>query len=124
MPEITDPLLLSGSQIASDEVAIDYIKAADFRVIWADGLIGGATPANLIHFGLYAERPAFPRRQIHKVDQSTFELGPSLPNRTIGRNSVVRELACDVLLTPATALSMAEWLISQVEALKKREGSQ
>ena len=42
------------------EVAIDYIKSPDFRIVWADGVVGSATPNGLIHFALYAERPAIP----------------------------------------------------------------
>lgn len=31
------------------EVAIDYIKSPDFKIVWVDGLIGSATPTGLIN---------------------------------------------------------------------------
>lgn len=107
---------------AENEVAFDYIKAHDFRVIWADGAVGGLTPHGHIHCALYAERSALPRRQVFKIesiDSRTGQLGSEVLEKQISRGSVVREMACDVFLSPQAAENLAQWLIAQVALLKK-----
>ena len=118
-----DEAMFSNERREPGEVAIDYIKASDFKVIWADGLMGSPTPAGHIHFVLYAERPAVPRRQVHRIDANTGQLGDAIPEKTISRSSIVREMACDVLMSPTTALSVAQWLIDQVNRLQASGGS-
>src|SRR5450755_4020571 len=88
-----EPVLApSTTDVASDEVAFDYIKATDFRVIWVDGAIGGPTAQGHLHVALYAERPAIPRRQVYKLDANTSALGPLVPEKTVGRQAQVREM--------------------------------
>lgn len=118
MPETFDTTL-GFEPHESDEVAFDYVKSPDFRVVWVDGVIGSPTPSGNIHISLYAERPAIPRRQVFKVDPTTSLLGAPLPERTIGRNSVVREMSFDLMLTPLVATSIAKWLTEQVELAKQ-----
>jgi hypothetical protein len=63
------------------EVAFDYLKAPDFRVVWADGIFGTITPNGLLHIAPFAERLAIPRRQvfaIEQVDQDVGKLGAEL----------------------------------------------
>jgi hypothetical protein len=103
---------------APDEVTIDYVKASDFRIVWADGIMGSPTPAGHIHFVLFAERPAIPRRQVHKLDIATGVLGEAIPEKTISRGALVREMACDVMIAPETALTMAQWLVDQVNVMR------
>jgi hypothetical protein len=110
-----DPLKGPGE----DEVAFDYIKAHDFRVIWADGVVGGLTPHGNVHCALYAEREALPRRQVFKIDADNGRLGPEVLEKQISRGSVVREMACDLFLSPQAAEDLAHWLLSQVEEFKK-----
>jgi hypothetical protein len=109
----------SPDHLDGDEIAFDYIKASDFRTFLADGLIGGVTASGFIHFALYTERPALPRRQVHKFDPSSGTLGEPIPEKSISRNSVVREMACDVVMSPDVAISVAEWIVSQVKAAKR-----
>ncbi len=112
-----DPLLGTPSdETVLDEVAFDFIKANDFRVVWADGAIGSITAHGHVHIALYSERPAIPRRQVFKVDLETGALGELIPEKTIGRNAYVRELACDVMMTPDVARSMGQWLITLADS--------
>lgn len=113
-----DDAIFVGAGRAPDEVAIDYIKASDFRVVWVDGVMGSPTPAGHIHFVLFAERPAIPRRQVHKIDMTTGVLGEAIPEKTISRGALVREMSCDVMLAPETALTVAQWLINQVKIVR------
>lgn len=107
---------------AANEVAFDYIKAHDFRIVWADGAVGGVTPNGLVHCALYAERPALPRRQVFKIEMnsdSTGQLGAEVLEKQISRGSVVREMSCDLFLSAQAAENLAGWLMLQVQALKK-----
>jgi hypothetical protein len=118
MSDEGDPFLQAGER-PPHELAIDYIKGAEFRVVWVDGLIGGITPTGNIHFAVYAERPAIPRRQVHTLNTETGQLGEPIPEKTIGRSALVREMACDLMLSPQTALALARWLEQQVEQFNK-----
>lgn len=110
---------------SKNEVAFDYLKSNDFRTIWADGAIGAITPNGHIHFALFVERQAIPRRQvftIEQVDGKAGRLGSEVVEKQISRSSIVRELACDILLTPQSAENLALWLLSQVADFRKMEG--
>ena len=113
---------------ATDEVAFDYLKASDFRVVWADGIVGSLTPNGHVHFALYAERPALPRRQVFKIEPQTGALGAEVAEKQISRGSVVREMSCDVFMTPQLAEKVAKWLLERVadhgrQQQKKKNGS-
>jgi hypothetical protein len=112
-------LRVGENQIERDEVAFDYIKTSDFRIIWVDGAIGGPTAQGHVHVALYAERPAIPRRQVFRIDQTTSSVGPLIPEKTITRMAYVREMACDLMMTPTGARTLGEWLIQQADLMIK-----
>ncbi len=106
------------------EVAFDYVKSPDFKMVWADGVIGSPTPNGLLHFALYAERPAIPRRQVFALDRTNVNgspLGAEVIEKQISRSSIVREMSVDVLLTAQAAESLGKWLISQAEEIMKMQ---
>lgn len=114
-----ESLLSSGEPVADDQISFDYIKGKDFRVIRADGAIGGITPNGYIHFALYSERPAIPRRLVQKIDRDGI-LGEVIASETVSRGSIVREMDVDVFLRPDVARVLHKWLgdhIERVEAL-------
>lgn len=49
------------SPTTAPQIRFNYIKSAQFRVIHADGAIGGVTPNGFIHMALFNERAAIPR---------------------------------------------------------------
>jgi hypothetical protein len=107
------------------EIVFDYIKASDFRVVWADGVIGAITPSGMLHFALYAERQAIPRRQVftlEQIDGGRGKLGSEILAKQEARGSIVREMSCDVFMTPETAENFAQWLLNQVNEIKKLRG--
>ena len=117
---MTNDALLSGDYEASDnEVAFDYIKAPGFRITWLDGAIGSVTPTGNIQVTFYAERPAIPQRQVFKSDDKG-ELNEVISKR-ISRESVVREMSMDAMMTAETAESLAEFLLGVVQQLKDEE---
>lgn len=110
---------------STDEVAFDYIKSNDFKAVWADGAIGSITPHGIIHFALYAERLALPRRQVFKIEDGedgSGVLGREVLEKQISRRSIVREMTCDVFLSPETAEGLARWLLELVSGIKENAG--
>ncbi|RVD54543.1 MULTISPECIES: hypothetical protein [unclassified Mesorhizobium] len=100
-----------------DRVAFDYIKSQFFRVIRADGAIGAITPNGHIHFALYSERAAIPRRIVQELD-AAGHLGTLIDSETETRGSIVREMDVDVFLTLESAISLRDWLTQRIDELK------
>ena len=100
---------------ASARVAFDYIKSQLFRVVRADGVIGGLTPNGHVHMAFFSERPAIPRRQVFQLTPEGT-LGEMLPNETVSRDSIVREMDVDVFMTIDTAKLLYAWLDEKIRA--------
>ena len=100
-------------------IAFDYIKSQIFRVVRADGAIGGITPSGHIHFALYSERQAIPRREVYEVSEGG-KLGNRIDAETVSRNSIVRELECDVICNVDTAERIGKWLLNHVKTIRER----
>lgn len=111
---------------SANEVAIDYLKAQDFRSVWADGVIGSITPQGLVHFAIYSERQAIPRRQVFAIvmdeNQNIGNLGAEVIEKQISRGSIVREMSCDVFISPDIAEAVGKWLIDQAATLRQMKG--
>ena len=105
---------------AGNRVAFEYIKSQHFRVVRADGAIGGLTPTGSLHFALYTERHPIPRRIVHKMDEGG--LGAALPNETVSGDAIVREMDVDVFVSIGVARSLHQWLgekIAEWETLNR-----
>lgn len=101
------------------KIVFNYIKSNFFRVIHADGVIGGLTPRGLIHCALFSERLPIPRVTEHLVD---MEKGVLLDQTIIeGRQGIVRELEIDIFLTKTSAKELIEWLNSRISELEAAE---
>ena len=107
----------SGNGEASPRVNFDYIKGQQFRVIHADGAIGGLTPNGHIHMSLYSERPPIPRRMVFTIEGS--RLGNELLAERVVRDAIVREVDIDVIMTVDVAESLVTWLTEKVIELRK-----
>lgn len=117
-----EDLVSLGGPKGDGVVTFDYIKSNDFRTVWADGVIGGVTPAGLVHFAAYSERPAIPRRQVFRVDGENPEgsgLGLEVQEKRLSREAFVRDMAVDLMMSPDVAESVGNWLIEQAKIAKK-----
>ena len=105
-------------------VAFDYIKSTDFRTMIAEGVIGGITPQNKIHCAFYAERHAIAQRQFFKLEESDsgYKLGAEDLEKQISRNAIIREMSCDLIMTPEVAESVGHWLLETVKQYKEQTG--
>jgi hypothetical protein len=107
-----------------DRLAFDYIKSNFFRVAHVDGAVGSATPSGLIHLACYSERPAIPRRMVFEVSAEGV-LGQEVASLKDTRDSIVRELEIDLLMSVEVASGLRDWLTTQlehVEEMKKTMG--
>ena len=109
-----------GNGDAGNRISFDYLKSPHFRVIRADGAIGGVTPRGDIHFALYSERAAIPRQTVHEL-KPDGKLGKQLTDQTVSRGSIVREMEVDIFLTVETARSLAEWLDVEIGKASKSQ---
>src|SRR5690349_9267361 len=98
---------------AENRVAFDYVKGKDFRTVRADGAIGGITPSGYIHFALYSERAAIPRRVVHSIEGG--QLGSPIEAESVTRGAFVREMDVDVFLNADVARNLHTWLGEQLE---------
>jgi len=90
-------------------VVFEYIKSPLFRVIHADGAIGGVTPTGNVHFALYSERGAIPRQMVHSRNPDGT-LGDPIPSQMVQRPDVIREMDVDVVMTREFIQVFITWL--------------
>ncbi len=122
---MTDGMWSTKEKEASEnEVAIDYIKGSDFRLSWIDGALGSITPSNKVQMTLYAERPAIPQRQVFKIDKDSSELGVEIFEKRISRESIIREMSVNILMTAETAESLGKFLIKLSKDLESKENEE
>ena len=115
-----------GNGDAGQRVKFHYLKGSLFRVIHADGAMGGITPRGNIHMAFYSERAAIPREHVHRLDASG-RLGERIDEETVSREGIVREMDVDVIMSIADATGLRDWLTQQIESvrtLKQQESSQ
>jgi hypothetical protein len=103
---------------APAEVAFDYIKSQFFRVIHADGIMGGPTPQGFLHFTFYSERPPLPRRMVHKVSTEGI-LGEPILEKAVVRDALIREMDVDVIMRIDVAEQFHKWLGQRIQEMKK-----
>lgn len=91
-------------------IKFHHEKGNFFRVIHVDGAIGGLTPTRDIFMSLYNQRVAIPRI-IEQHLSLEGKVGAEIQRE--GKSGIFRELEVGVVLTPATARQIAEWLMQQ-----------
>jgi len=107
----------AGSSIRTDnQVVLEYIKSQFFRVVHVDGAIGGPTPSGQIHLALFSERPAIPRRLVARIDGGM--LGEAIPEQTVVRDGMIRELDIDLMMSLSAADEVAKLLTRMVADVK------
>ena len=108
-----------------DRIKFDYIKSNLFRVVHAEGVIGGITPRPAIHMAFYNERNAIPRQTVFPVNEDGT-LGPEITEERVVRDAIVREVEVDVVMDLNTAASFLKWLQEKLEIAEKmiKQGAQ
>jgi hypothetical protein len=111
----TRPTKMAGSQ-DQQVVVFEYIKSNFFRVIHADGAIGGITPEGNLHLAFFSDRPAIPKMQVHQRN-ADGSLGEIMNEHTVVRPGIIREMDIDVVFNREAAKSLVNWINQQLEIL-------
>jgi hypothetical protein len=106
MPDTTIP----------SSVKFHFIKSNFFRVVHADGAIGGLTPSRQIFISVYNERAAIPKI-IEMNISPDGHLGEEISRE--GKEGLVREMEMGIILNGHAAELLAETLLESVKALKE-----
>lgn len=99
------------------QIGYDFIKSNMFRVVYVDGVFGGLSPSGMITAAMFNERFPIPKHVEHEVTPSG--LGKELQREE--RNSVVREVEVELVLSIDGARVLRRWLdekIGHLEALQ------
>lgn len=100
------------------EVSIHYQRSRLYRMIYANVVFGGLTPEGNIKMGLGAEHRDLPESLTYGLDSQ----GLMVERGRTGTEYILREIEIDVLMTPALAQSLMDWLGQQIKAAESRNG--
>lgn len=101
-----------------DRICFDYIKSGSFRVIHADGVIGGLTPRLDVHMDFWSERFPIPQQVTHLVNKDGT-LGEEVKADRKSRKSIVREVEAGVVMDLETAKEFRDWLTERINHIEK-----
>jgi len=107
-----------GGEELPRQVVFDYIKSNYFRVIHADGAIGGVTPGLGIHIAFFNERAPIPQQTVFQINEDNT-LGEEIRGERVARKGIVREVEVDVMLDVDAAVKIVGWLQKRIEDVKK-----
>jgi hypothetical protein len=99
-------------------VPFHYIKSNLFRVLHADGIVGGPTPNGLIFLGFYSERAAIPQITVHEITEGG-QVGAERPDERVSKKGIVREVEIGATMSVETATSVITWLQEKVDLIQK-----
>lgn len=100
-------------------VRFHYIKSNAYRVVHADGVVGGPTPSGLVHVSFFSERLPIPTVVDHAVSDiggGRGTLGNEIARE--GKKGVVREVEVGVVMTLDTAKLLRAWLDDNITRLE------
>jgi hypothetical protein len=108
----------------AETIQFQYIKSNLFRVIHADGVIGGPAPRNQLYINFYSERLAIPQQQTYELKPNRT-LGKEIESARISRGGVVREVEAAVVFDIRSAHALHQWLgerLKEFDNAKKQQG--
>lgn len=95
----------------------DYIKSNFFRVIHADGFVGGINGRLDLRVSVWNERPAIPKQITHEITEEG--LGREILTERVVRSAVVREVEADMVMSYDVAKSFHHWLGTKIRQMEK-----
>lgn len=94
----------------------DLIKSNYFRVVFAEGVFGGVSPSGYINMALFNERFPLPTH-LEYVVTDAGNLGDEILEARVGRDSIIREVETEVVLSLDGAKKMHAWLGRKIDEL-------
>jgi len=96
------------------EVNFKYFKSNFYRIIHANGVIGGLSRRGEIHIGFYSERPGFPDSAKLTISQ----IEPAMSEQIEGGDKYIREIEVDAVVDLNTAKQIRTWLDTQIKLME------
>ena len=104
-----------------DQISFDYIKSNNHRVIHVDGVTGSAGPGqDKITLSIFNERMPIARRETYRLTDEG-RLG-DIETRD-QRDAIVRQVEVSLILNPAAAEAMKNWLETVLRQLESKAKS-
>lgn len=105
-----------------EQLEFHFIKSNHFRVIYADGAYGAVTPKGMIHFALYNERRAIPKRSARTLAHSDGDIIAYGPEKEADKlEGIVREVEVEVFLDINTAADLCRWLERRIDEAQRNQ---
>ena len=108
-------------------IRYDYLKSNLYRVVHADGIVGGVTPGGTLIFSVFSERTPIPQQVSHAIEVNeetrSITLGDEIVSERVSRQALVREVEVGVIIDYKTAVLFRDWLSQQLEKLKPIEAA-
>ena len=98
------------------KLTITTVKGPDYKVMPAEGALGGVTPSQMFQINFYIEAPNIPVEVTHSLSEDG-KLGEQLSQVTQG-GDIIREMQSAVLMTIPQAESLAHWILNTLDAQK------
>jgi len=98
-------------------ITYKYERHPDYRIVYANGAVGGVTPRGEILFDLFIEFVGIPDETVHSITPDG--LGPEI-ERKPESPPFTRQSQMGVVMTPGQAKSLGYWLINQVENIERK----
>lgn len=92
-----------------------YVKSNFFRVIFADGCIGGGSlEADRIRMAIFNTRHPIPLQVTHHLSPEGV-IGPPVKGQTVVKQGPVRELEAEIVMDLNTAREIVGWLSERIK---------
>lgn len=101
-----------------DKLRIEYIKSSCFRVVRADGAIGGTSPRLELFITFYSERFPIPKVLVYQATPDGAP-GEELSSERESKAGIIREAEVAITMDLPTAKSFASWLNDKIVELEK-----
>jgi hypothetical protein len=109
------------NEAPSDKIRIEYVKSHFFRLVRADGAIGGISPRLELFITFYNERFPIPKVLTYKPTPDGAP-GEEILSERESKEGIVREAEVGITMDLPTAKSFASWINEKVAELEKTRG--
>lgn len=102
---------------SKETLDIFHVPSPGYQTYHADGALGGITPQGKIHISFYLEHGPIPERVKVEVKEDG---SISDPIETEGKNGVIREMHCAVVMNLNVAETLIDYLGRIIQEIKQQ----
>jgi hypothetical protein len=114
---------------AAKEIGVQFHfeKSNSFRVIYADGAIGGVAPKNdMLRLAFYNDRSPIPKSIVHALvaldeNHKSMTMGKEIVEKRVSKTGIFREVEVEVVMTLQTARDLRVWLNAKITEMESRQ---